>query len=105
MKKLICAAMALMMTATMFVGCGCRNTATDKNGMVTDNTTLAPTIITEPHVTTVPHTVPPTVVPETTDSMIDDITDAAQDFMDGTTDTTATEPQRSAKTPRTAPAR
>ncbi len=45
MKKYICTALALLMAASLFVGCGCtnRNVSTNPNGKVTEPTTVAPT--------------------------------------------------------------
>lgn len=69
MKKLICSAVALMMLATMFVGCGRKNVSDNANGKITENTTQMPTIIPEPSVMTVPPatTVPHTTTPATTE--------------------------------------
>lgn len=56
MKKYICTALALLMAASIFVGCGCtnRNVSTNPNGMITDSTTIAPTTNPIPTMTT-PH--------------------------------------------------
>lgn len=44
MKKYICTALALLVAASMFVGCGCtnRNVSDQPNGIITDPTTGIP---------------------------------------------------------------
>lgn len=54
MKKYICTALALLMAASLFVGCGCtnRNVSDQTDGMITDPTTMAPTTNPMPTMTT-----------------------------------------------------
>lgn len=77
MKRYICAAMALVMIAALFTGCGCtnRNVSNDPNGQITQPSTMMPTVIPEPsttHATTEPThmTTEPTRETAMTDPMI-----------------------------------
>lgn len=56
MKKYICTALALLMVASIFVGCGCtnRNVSDHPNGAITDPTSIAPTTNPIPTMTTPP---------------------------------------------------
>lgn len=55
MKRYLCIAMALVLMASLFVGCGCQNVSERKDGRITEPTNLLPTITTEPtHATTRP---------------------------------------------------
>lgn len=66
MKKYLCTALALVMAAALFVGCGCtnRNVSDHPGGIITDptgNTTNPmPTMTTPTEVTTMPTTLPTT---------------------------------------------
>lgn len=98
MKKYICTAMALLMAASLFVGCGCtRNVNQRPDGMITEST-IAPTTNPMPTMTTPPEestraTTEPTTHRETTEpthretsepTMIPEHTGAATEGTDGT---------------------
>lgn len=63
MKQYLCTALALLLAASMFTGCGCtnRNVSNQPEGMITDPTNVAPstnpmpTMTTPPTETTMPH--------------------------------------------------
>ena len=73
MKKYLYTAMALLLAASLFTGCGCtnRNVSENPNGLITDPTTMTtspiPTMTTPPEVTTMPtrETTAPTQAAET----------------------------------------
>ena len=82
MKKYLYTAMALVLAASLFTGCGCtnRNVSDHPNGLITDPTTMTtnpmPTMTTPPENTTIPHreTTAPThaaTEPMTTDATIE----------------------------------
>lgn len=48
MKRTICIAMALALTATLFVGCGCQNVSDRVDGMITEATEMLPHVTTDP---------------------------------------------------------
>ena len=58
MKKYLCAAVAILILAACFTGCGKKNVSDDPNGRITDPTVETPTMIPEPTVTTIPTQVP-----------------------------------------------
>lgn len=62
MKKYICTAMALLMAASLFVGCGCtnRNVSDHPGGRITDPTAVTSPI---PTMTTPTETVRPSTTP------------------------------------------
>lgn len=65
MKKYLCTALALLMAASLFVGCGCtnRNVSNDPGGKITKPTTATspiPTMTTPSEETTRPSTAPST---------------------------------------------
>lgn len=85
MKKYICAALAVVMMATMFVGCGRRNVSDHPGGMITEATEHRPATnpmptMTEPATThaTQPSTTHATSEPtnETTHNTTGPVTDA-----------------------------
>ena len=51
MKKYLCAAVAILILAACFTGCGKKNVSDDPNGRITDPTVETPTMIPEPTVT------------------------------------------------------
>lgn len=57
MKKYICTALALLMAASLFVGCGCtnRNVSDHPGGKITEPTTIVPTTNPMPTMTTPPN--------------------------------------------------
>ena len=65
MKKYLCAAVAILILAACFTGCGKKNVSDDPNGRITDPTVETPTMIPEPTVTTLPPPVPPEFPTET----------------------------------------
>lgn len=72
MKKYICTAMALLMAASLFVGCGCtRNVNTRPDGMITEATIMPTTnpmpTMTTPSEETTRATTEPTTHRETTE--------------------------------------
>ena len=94
MKKYICTAMALLMAASLFVGCGCtnRNVSDHPGGRITDPTTATNPMPTMTEPTTRPSTAPTTegTMPSTdaahgTDSTTGILPDASQP-MPGTTE-------------------
>lgn len=104
MKKYFCTALALLLAASLFTGCGCtnQNVSNDPNGKVTAPTNAPatnpmPTMTTPPTQATTPtrETTAPTQT--TTEPGITGSTDATIDTEPGTgsTDDTFTEPARS----------
>lgn len=86
MKKLICSAVALMMAATMFVGCGRRNVSNHSGGMITEPTTVVPTIIPEPTMTNpMPTMTEPRVTTEPTHTTTEGNRETEITIPDGTT--------------------
>ncbi len=51
MKKYICGATALLLAATLLFGCGNGNVSNQPGGRITDPTSITPTIIPEPTMT------------------------------------------------------
>ena len=99
MKKYICTALALLIAASVFVGCGCtnRNVSNQPGGMITDPTTVPttnpmPTKTTPPEDTTVPHRETTSPTHATTEPAMTDMTDATVDTQPGTGTTEGTMP-------------
>lgn len=67
MKRTICIAMALALTACLFVGCGCQNVSERVDGMITDATEMLPHVTTDPTRDTSRPTVPHTETTRPTD--------------------------------------
>lgn len=88
MKKYICAVLALLMLATIFVGCGKRNVSDHPGGMITDPTEEMPTIIPEPTMTESTMTEPSRVTDPTGSSTKPTEETAMTDPIIGGTDST-----------------
>lgn len=103
MKKYLYTAMALLLTASLFTGCGCtnRNVSENPNGLITDPTTMTtspiPTMTTPPEVTTMPtrETTAPTHA--TTEPMTTDAPMETEHGSTGATDDTGLMPSDGAK--------
>lgn len=91
MKKYFATALALLLAASLFTGCGCtnRNVSDHPGGIITDPTTVAPstnpipTMTTPPEPSTVPHSETTMPTYDTAPGM----TDATVDTESGTGDT------------------
>ena len=93
MKKHLYTAMALVLAASLFTGCGCtnRNVSDHPNGLITDPTTMTtnpmPTMTTPPENTTLPHRETTAPTHAATEPMTTDATMDTEGTTDGTGET------------------
>lgn len=89
MKKYICGATALLLAAMLLFGCGKSNVSDQPNGRITDPTSVMPTIIPEPTMTTeTTHSANAATNPTTTTNGDTTLTtEMTAPFPDGTTGT------------------